>query len=230
VLSQVPDHPFAHLLLGRIQIHSKRALQGIAECERALALDRNLAAAHTVIGVAKFYIGRAEENEGHINEALRLSPRDSLAHLWMAVAGASKVFLGRDEEGGAWLLRALETNRNYAPAHLALAHLGRLVDAQAATQAGLALDPNFTISRHYADSSDNPTYLAQRPSLWLANSHLAREDSRTIRKLGFSAHIAAERVVAARTGAILSVHHTIFSGVSHRDGMYFDFVLWKLIS
>ena len=45
----------------------------------------------------------------------------------------------------------------------ALAHLGRLDEARAATKAGLALDPTFTICRFRAGaSSDNPTYLAQR--------------------------------------------------------------------
>jgi hypothetical protein len=65
------------------------------------------------------------------------------------------------------LRRAIETNRNHPLAHFslaaALAHLGRLDEARAAAQAGLALSPAFTISRHHANApSDNPTYLAQR--------------------------------------------------------------------
>jgi hypothetical protein len=45
----------------------------------------------------------------------------------------------------------------------ALAHLGRLDEARAEVQAGLALDPKFTLRRYRAGaSSDNPTYLAQR--------------------------------------------------------------------
>ena len=49
-LSAVPDHARAHLYLGIVDIWTKRAEQGIAECEHALALDRNLAAAHSIIG------------------------------------------------------------------------------------------------------------------------------------------------------------------------------------
>jgi TolB-like protein/class 3 adenylate cyclase len=59
-----PHHALAHLVLGRIEIYANRGLQAIAECERALALDRNLAAAHAAIGLAKVFIGRAEETEG----------------------------------------------------------------------------------------------------------------------------------------------------------------------
>jgi TolB-like protein/class 3 adenylate cyclase len=52
VLSLVPNHAMAHCLLGLTRIYNLRAVQGIAECERALALDRNLAIAHAFIGFA----------------------------------------------------------------------------------------------------------------------------------------------------------------------------------
>src|SRR6516165_7809569 len=45
-LSLAPNHPWAHDVLGLVKIFTNRAAQGIAECERALALDRNLAQAH----------------------------------------------------------------------------------------------------------------------------------------------------------------------------------------
>ena len=136
----VPQHAFAHAVLGIVQIVTKRAEQGIAECERALALDRNLAHAHAFIGVGKMYLGRSAETEGHIHEALRLSPRDRLAHLWMMSVGAAKLRLGEDAEALTWCRRGLEMNRNHSLAHFqqaaALALLGRLNEAQAATQAG----------------------------------------------------------------------------------------------
>jgi TolB-like protein/class 3 adenylate cyclase/cytochrome c-type biogenesis protein CcmH/NrfG len=165
-LSLDPEHAWAHFLLGRVQIYTKRAVQGIAECERALALDRNLAAAHAIIGLAKFFMGRGEETEGHVREALRLSPRDTFAYVWMAIAGVAKLGFGADEEAVVQFRRALEMNRNHPVSHFylaaALAQLGRLDEAQAATQAGLALDPTFTISRWRSLApSDNPTFLAQ---------------------------------------------------------------------
>jgi TolB-like protein len=96
-LSLAPIHALAHVWLGHVQIHTNRTAQGIAECERALALDRNLATAHAVIGYAKYFIGHGEETEAHVNEALRLSPRDTNAHVWMSVAGCAKIDLGHDE-------------------------------------------------------------------------------------------------------------------------------------
>jgi len=63
-LSSVPDHARGHELLGLVDILTKRAAEGIAECEHALQLDRNLTDAHFAIGLAKVLVGRAEENRG----------------------------------------------------------------------------------------------------------------------------------------------------------------------
>src|SRR4029078_10272414 len=75
-LSRSPDHATAHMLLGCVQMYTNRAAQGIAECERALVLDRNLADAHGFIGLGKYFVGRGAETEAHVCEAIRLSPRD----------------------------------------------------------------------------------------------------------------------------------------------------------
>jgi TolB-like protein len=168
-LSLAPNHAVAHMLMGLVQVVTKRAAQAIAQCEHATALDRNLAPAHAVIGGAKFFLGRGEETEPHINEALRLSPRDVFAPRWMAIVGFAKVQLGADAEAIVWLRRALDANRNHSTAHFALAaalaRLGELDEARATVQAGLALDPNFTI-RRFRDAtnarSDIPTFLAWR--------------------------------------------------------------------
>jgi TolB-like protein/class 3 adenylate cyclase len=166
-LSLAPEHAMAHQVLGLILISTNRAAQGIAECERALALDRNLAPAHGAIGLGKYSMGFGEETERHVQEALRLSPCDTSAYRWMMYAGFAKLLLGANQEAVARLRRSVEMNRNFPLAHFylaaALAHLGRLDEARPAVQAGLALDPTFTISRFRARaSSDNPTYLTQR--------------------------------------------------------------------
>jgi len=166
-LSLAPNHAWAHMVLGNVLIFTNRPLQGIAQCERALALDSNLAMAHSYIGHAKICIGRSEETEAHVVEALRLSPRDTAAYVWMAGAGVAKLYLGADEAAVAWLRRAIENNRNQAIAHFwlaaALAFLGRADEARAAAQAGLALDPAFTVARfRNAAATDNPVYLRQR--------------------------------------------------------------------
>jgi TolB-like protein/class 3 adenylate cyclase len=164
-LSLAPDHPLAHQVLGSVYIFTNRAAQGIDECERALALDRNLADAHGAIGLAKYFMGQAAETEGHTLEAFRLSPRDMNAYRWSRFVGAAKLQLGADAEAVCWLRQSIDANRNFSLTHFflaaALGLLGALDQARAAAKAGLALNPSFTVRRlRAAKSSDNPTYLA----------------------------------------------------------------------
>ena len=162
-----PEHARAHLYLGIVLGWTKRVEQGIAECERALAIDRNLATAHAVIGARKIYVGRAEETEAHVREALRLSPRDTEAFYWLMFVGTAKVFLGRHEEAVDWLRRSIEANPNNPLSHVflaaALALFGRLEEARAAARTALTVNPQATIARFratFASFSDNPVYLA----------------------------------------------------------------------
>jgi tetratricopeptide (TPR) repeat protein len=164
-LSIAPDHAGAHLALGFVYIFTNRAAQGVQESEHALALNHNSAAAHSIIGYAKYCMGRAAETEGHILEALRLSPRDLNAYWWMFCVGLAKVQLHADAEGVGWLQRSIEANRNFSLSHFtlagALAMIGSLDQARLAARAGLALDPGFTLRRFGAHkSSDNPRYLS----------------------------------------------------------------------
>ena len=167
-LSSFPDHARGHAFLGYVKILTKRALEGIAECEHALALDRNLADAHAFIGLGKIFTGRAEEAETHIGEALRLSPRDTTAYAWLTEAGIAKNHWGDCEQAVLWCRRAIEANRNYPEAHFhlaaALARLGRLHEARSAVKAGLVLNPSFTVSRarvNWTAMSDDPTHPQQ---------------------------------------------------------------------
>jgi TolB-like protein/Tfp pilus assembly protein PilF len=166
-LSTVPDHPRAHSVFGFINVYAKRAARGIAECEYALASDRNLAQAHATIGWCKIFIDRAAETETHVGDALRLSPRDNLVNIWMNYVGVANSVLGRYEQAVAWHQRSIEANRNFPPAYLwlaaALGQLGRLGEARSAAEAALALNPSFTVARArslWTAMGDNPTYLA----------------------------------------------------------------------
>ena len=169
-LSLAPNHPLAHFVLGLVQTFTNRAAQGIAKYERALALDRNLAMAHAHIGVAKLFLGRGWETETHMEQALRLSPRDTYVSPWTMFVGLAKFWHGADAEAIVWLRRSLEANRNsIAHFYLAavLAHGGELDEARATAQAGLALYPSFSIRRYRTSNpSNHPVYLAGRQRVY----------------------------------------------------------------
>jgi TolB-like protein len=169
-LALAPNHARAHGALGWVYMATNRPEPGIAEAERSIALDRNLAPSYAAIGWAKPMLGRAEETEGHVAQAFRLSPRDTFAHAWCHIAGVAKLALGRDDEAVAWLRRAIEANRMYPMAQFtlaaALAQQGKTAEAREAAAAGLALVPSFSVRRYREGaSSDNPTYLAYRQQI-----------------------------------------------------------------
>jgi TolB-like protein len=170
-LPHAPNAALAHQAFGQLLILTNRAAQGIAECERALALDRNSAGAHALIGKAKSLMGRSDETEAHINEAVRLCPRHLFTYYMLLIVGTAKLQLSANDEAVDWLRRSIEANRTYPLTHFvlaaALALLGSLDEARAAAKAGLALDPSFTIRRYRDGSySDNPTYLAERERVY----------------------------------------------------------------
>jgi tetratricopeptide (TPR) repeat protein len=167
VLRHAPNHPRAHMLLGAVQIQTSRIANGIAQCRRSLALDQNLADAHGFIGLGKYQSGLSEEIEGHVQEALRLSPRDTRAFLWYMFVGLGKLSIHADREAIGWFRRSLELNGNHALSHFhfatALALAGDIEEARLVAATGLALDPGFTIRRYRINAKgDNPIYLARR--------------------------------------------------------------------
>ena len=74
-------------------------------------------------------------------------PRRSAAKTNTCIATFSH--LGVYEQAVAWFQRAIEANRNFSLAYFqlaaALAQLGRLDEARSAVEAGLALNPSFSI-------------------------------------------------------------------------------------
>ncbi len=167
VLSQSPSNAWARFLMGKVLLQTNREAQAIEELERALALNPNLASAHAQIGLAKLVTGHPEETERYELEALRVSPRDTDANVWVAYIALAKLHLGAYEDALAVYRRSIELNPNYPTARFyhaaALAELGRLDEAKTEVKAALALNPGFTIRRYRSGAqSDNPVFLKGR--------------------------------------------------------------------
>jgi tetratricopeptide (TPR) repeat protein len=98
---------------------------------------------------------------------LRVSPHDTEAGIWVAYIALSKLHLGAYEEALRVYRRSIELNPNYPTGRFyvaaILAKLGRLDKGKVEVQAGLALNPGFTIRRYRAGAqSDNPVFLKGR--------------------------------------------------------------------
>jgi tetratricopeptide (TPR) repeat protein len=167
VLSQSPNNAWAHDLMGRILAQTNRQAQAIEEFNRALSLNPNFAAAHALTGLAKLYEGHPEDTERYELEALRVSPRDTDANLWVAWMALAKLHLGAYEDALNLYRRSMDLNPNYPTGRLYLAttlvELGRLDEARSEVKAALVLDPNFTLRRFRdAAQSDDPVFLKRR--------------------------------------------------------------------
>ena len=146
-----------------VHLCDRRARRGRSQCVSTLGRwmqDRPGPCLYLVL--VRFYRSRRRRPEAHIGEALRLSPRDTSAYLWMAFAGIAKNNLGSYEHAVAWFRRAIEANRDCPLFPIfrvsrPLAQLGRLEGAFA-VEAGLALRRSlFTVSRAWLSGSDDPT-------------------------------------------------------------------------
>jgi TolB-like protein len=140
-----PDHAQAHTIFGYVMGVTNRVERAMAESKHALELDPNFAHAHGLMG-----LHRAEETEGHVGKALRLSPFDTFAFAWFGIVGYAKNSLDRYEEAVVWLRQSISRHDKFAMNHFhlgsALAHLGQMEEARAAAAAGLALDPTFNLA------------------------------------------------------------------------------------
>jgi len=141
--------------------------RALRECELAIGLDRNLAQAHALAGFLKALIGRAEETEANVIDAMRLSPRDPLVSRWHFYMGAAALMLGRIDQAVDALGKSIEINPNFGLGNFflaaSLAEHGRLTEAKEACAAGQRLDPTFSVAKFRSEvRGDNPVYLAQR--------------------------------------------------------------------
>jgi TolB-like protein/Flp pilus assembly protein TadD len=170
-LALSPRNAFAHFVRGNILHVTGQTERSLSELELAISLDSNLAWAHADAGFVKVLLGRAEEAEVDLTTAIRLSPRDPGLDRWYALLGIADLFLGRLGPAIDRLRKSIEANPNIALAYFFLAAAsalnGRAAEAQAARDAGLLLDPNFTIARYRNESrSQNPVFLAQRERIY----------------------------------------------------------------
>jgi tetratricopeptide (TPR) repeat protein len=133
---------------------------------------QRLESASGFIGAAMYYLGRGRRRKLISTRRSACLPAIS-AFRWIQFVGFAKLQLGVDAEAMAWLRRSIEANRNNPMTHFALAAalalLGARDEARSSAQAGLALDPGFTLRRYRANTpSDNPTFLVGRERIYQA--------------------------------------------------------------
>jgi tetratricopeptide (TPR) repeat protein len=161
------NRSMAHYAMGVLRRSQNRLEEARIELETAIALDRNNARAYHQLGHTLRYLGQPEAGIPHIEQAIRLNPRDPfVAHYYYAL-GSCRLFLGHVDEATDLLTRARAGNPRswYIQLWLAaaLGLKGDLDEASAALAEGIKLEPRInSLARWRAHSrwGTNPQYLA----------------------------------------------------------------------
>jgi tetratricopeptide (TPR) repeat protein len=142
--------PFAHFALGRVQTLQGDFETAIAELEKAIDLNPNLALAYYGLGFALTWSGRAREALPYFHKAIRQSPHDPALWSFETMTGFAHILLGEFAEAVEWLRKAARhpnslfwPNLNLAVAFVEQEEWDK---ARAAMDAELELQPDLSVT------------------------------------------------------------------------------------
>jgi TolB-like protein/class 3 adenylate cyclase/Tfp pilus assembly protein PilF len=144
------SQPASHIVLGTIYLWQKQHEQALAEMERAVALDPNMATGYALLAEMLSRVGRSEEAVTMAAQALRRKPLVADEHL--SSVGAAYYLAERPEEAIAPLKQYLTHYPNILGPHLTLtavySELGREAEARAEAAEVLRINPKFSLEVH----------------------------------------------------------------------------------
>jgi adenylate cyclase len=136
--------------LGNVYLWQKQYEQAVAEMERAVAFDPNMAGGYAFLAETLSRVGRADEALRAAEQALRLKNIVVDFHLYRI--GVAYALAGRYEEALAPLQQYLTRYPDILGAHLTLAavysELGKEAEARAEAAEVLRLNPKFSLEVH----------------------------------------------------------------------------------
>jgi adenylate cyclase len=140
----------AHFTLGIVYLFQRQYEQAIAESERAIALDPNVAGGYAALAETLSRVGRSDEALQMAAEALR---RKALApDFHLAFVGSAYYLAGKPAEAIAPLKQYVARYPNTLGPHLNLAaaysELGKEAEAQAEAAEVLRINPQFSLEVH----------------------------------------------------------------------------------
>jgi adenylate cyclase len=153
-------------VLGTMGRQHKR---GRSLIDRSLALNPNSASGWAISAWHHIYAANGATALTDLERALRLSPRDAMAHYIYSGFAAAYCNLRQFEEAARWAERALEERPTFAPSHrwlaVALVNSGDQEGAANAVRRLRELEPSITVSKvanartSHAVDSDRQFYL-----------------------------------------------------------------------
>ena len=150
------------------ELFSGRHEEARRRLQRALEINPNLAMAQGYLGVKNAFAGDFDAAVQHVDEAIRLSPRDPLLIIFPLAKGWAALNAERYDEAVEYATHAAEADPEFPDIHAVLAsangHLGRAGPACAALEQLLHRMPGLTASdprldRPFARADDRKRFL-----------------------------------------------------------------------
>ncbi len=126
----------------------------IAEAEATLRADPSLPKAYQPMAVGEMLLGHYEQAISHLEQAMRISPRDSSIGLWHMEMGRQLLALRRPEAAVQEGLKAIDSGYRTVTGYAALAAFYAAADkapeAKAALAEAIKLNPKLSVAWFHA--------------------------------------------------------------------------------
>jgi len=144
------DDPWARLALGFSHMLRREHEDAVEELRAALDLNPNFALGHAFLGLALTYGAKGAEAVGHLETAMRLSPRDPYFSAFASIRAFAHFMAGDYAAGLDWGRRAVRQNPeitgSWRGLALSAAMLGYLEEAQEAVAKARQLQPDYSVA------------------------------------------------------------------------------------
>jgi TolB-like protein/Tfp pilus assembly protein PilF len=151
-----PDQATAHYAKARLIMFKAKpndaasANQVIAEAEATLRADPSFARAYWPMAVGDEFLGHYEQSISHLEQAMRISPRDSNLGVWHTEIGRALMGLGRYDAAVQEGLIGVDSGNRTILSYTALAAFyaaaDKMPEAKAALAEAMKLNPKLSVA------------------------------------------------------------------------------------
>jgi adenylate cyclase len=159
-----PDQATAHYTKARLIIFRVKpndaasANEIIAEAEASLRADPSFAGAYWAMAVGEVLLGRYEQGMSNLEQAMRISPRDSSIGVWHMEMGRDLLALRRTDAAVQEGLKAVDSGYRTFLSYTSLAAFyagaDKMPEARAALAEAINLNPKLSVAWFHAHNSD----------------------------------------------------------------------------
>jgi len=165
-----PNQPYAHYAKALLLMYKSKpndaasANETLAEAEAALRADPSFAPAYLPMSVAEEQLGRYDQGKSYLEQAIRISPRDSNIGTWRQQIGRELMGLQQYDAAVQEGLKALDSGYRNTVGYTSLAAFyaaaDRVPEAKAALAEAMKLNPNLSLAWFHAHM---PSYIDSPP-------------------------------------------------------------------